>query len=79
MSEHPNAVLVRRAIEAMRDRDIATAASMAADDIVWHEIGRDEPIVGLSALVAHFAEGAADFTITGTIHESWPTTSTPSR
>ncbi len=69
MSEHPNAVVVRRVNEAMSAGDNATVVSMLADDVVWHEIGLDEPIRGLPALAARYDEGATDFTITGTVHD----------
>ena len=69
MPEHPNAALVRRMNEAMGAGDNDTVTSLLADDVVWYEIGRDEPIRGVQALAERYAEGAADFTITGSVHD----------
>ena len=62
MDDHPNAAQIRKiAEEAERTGDMSTAFDNVADDIVWHEIGRDEPIRGKQALMERFAgmpEGA---------------------
>jgi len=50
MSEHPNAELYRRAMEAFMSGDPA-AADMVADDIVWWQIGSPEPVRGRQAVV----------------------------
>ncbi len=49
MSEHPNAELYRKAMEAFMSGDPA-AAEMVADDIVWWQIGSPEPVRGLEAV-----------------------------
>ena len=63
MNDHPNAALVRKvAEEAERTGDMSSAFDNVADDIVWHEIGRDEPIRGKQALIERFSgmpEGAS--------------------
>ena len=63
MADHPNAALIRKnAEEIERTGDMSSAFDMAADDIVWHEIGRDEPIRGKQALMERFSgmpEGAS--------------------
>lgn len=63
MADHPNAALIRKASEEIeRTGDMTRSFDMAADDIVWHEIGRDEPIRGKQALMERFSnmpEGAS--------------------
>lgn len=56
MEEHPNASVVRRMNEAMISGDQETAASLVADDVVWHEIGAAEPIRGKTQLAARMAD-----------------------
>ena len=68
MGEHPNAAVVRRMNEAMSAGDMATAASLVADDIVWHTIGAAEPIRGKDALAASMA-GLAEASISYDIHD----------
>jgi ketosteroid isomerase-like protein len=52
VSEHPKAAIVRRMSEAMAGGDMVTAASLVADDVVWHQIGTSEPIRGKDQLAA---------------------------
>lgn len=63
MTDHPNAATIRAAAtEAERTFDMAALADLIDDDIVWHEIGRDEPIRGKQALAERFSgmpEGAS--------------------
>ena len=56
MDEHPNLAVVRKATEAMSSGDMETAARYVADDVVWHEIGSDEPIRGKAQLAARNAD-----------------------
>ncbi len=62
MEEHPNAAKIRAtAAEAERSGDMSKAFETVADDIVWHEIGSDEPIRGKQALMERMSgmpEGA---------------------
>ena len=52
MADHPNAAAVRQAQERFElSGDMTSMADMIADDIVWHQIGDDEPIRGKQALV----------------------------
>jgi ketosteroid isomerase-like protein len=67
MAEHPNAVAVRRATDALMQGDMQGMADFLADDVVWHVIGSKEPIRGKAALLA--AMSGADYQITGTIHD----------
>jgi ketosteroid isomerase-like protein len=56
MDDHPNAALVRRIAEdSERSGDMTAGFEQLSDDIVWHEIGRDEPIRGKQALMERFA------------------------
>lgn len=49
MPEHPNAALLREAIGSMVRGD-ENAGDYYADDIVWWQIGVDEPVRGKAAL-----------------------------
>ena len=61
MDEHPNAAVIRKMNDAMSGGDMEAAASYVADDVVWHEIGADEPIRGKAQLAARNADfGDAD-------------------
>jgi len=63
MADHPNAAKLRAAAEeAERSGDMMSQMDMLSDDIVWHEIGSDQPIRGKQALAERFAgmpEGAS--------------------
>jgi hypothetical protein len=62
MAEHPNAALARRALDGVDRGDSSAMVALLADDIVWREMGRDEPIRGKDAVLARLAElgGVAD-------------------
>ena len=66
MAEHPNATLAREMTDAFDRGDMAALDRFIADDVVWHEIGRSEPRRGKAALAA---AAAADYTITGSLHD----------
>ena len=63
MADHPNAAKIRAASDSMeRSGDMMSQMEMLDDNVVWHEIGRDEPIRGKQALIERFSsmpEGAA--------------------
>jgi uncharacterized protein len=63
MADHPNAAKIRAASEAMeRSGDMMSQMEMLDANVVWHEIGRDDPIRGKQALIEHFSgmpEGAS--------------------
>jgi ketosteroid isomerase-like protein len=70
MDEHPNAKLVRSMMDDLNSGDMQGMAAMLADDVVWHEIGRDEPVRGKEALAARFTGPTApDYEITGELHD----------
>ena len=62
MADHPNAAKIRAvADETERTGDMSSAFEGIDDNIVWHEIGSDEPIRGKQALIERFTgmpEGA---------------------
>jgi ketosteroid isomerase-like protein len=56
MADHPNAAIVRAmAAEFDRTGDMTGEIELLSDDIVWHEIGSDEPVRGKQALGERFA------------------------
>jgi ketosteroid isomerase-like protein len=63
MADHPNAAKLRAASVGMdRGDEMASFMELLDDDIVWHEIGRDDPIRGKQALMERFSgmpEGAS--------------------
>lgn len=63
MADHPNAAAVREASDrAEQSGDVMSMMDMLDDDIVWHEIGADEPIRGKQAVIERFSgmpEGAS--------------------
>lgn len=63
MADHPNAAKFRAAAEEIeRTGDMSSSFDYVADDVVWHEIGRDEPIRGKQALMERYGsmpEGAS--------------------
>ena len=69
MAEHPNAALLRKVTEAFNAGDMQ-AADYLSDDVVWHEIGRAEPIRGKQALAGMYAGGTPpDFEIKADLHD----------
>jgi len=75
MAEHPNAALVRRAMQAMNemdmsraDEEMAVVDAFMADDIVWHEIGRPEPRRGKDELRASMGD-MSDVTLKYELHD----------
>ena len=56
MGDHPNAAILRAAAEKLEQGggDMTETFNLLADDVVWHEIGSDEPIRGKQALAERF-------------------------
>jgi hypothetical protein len=70
MADHPNAAIVRAAGEEIeRTGDMMSMMGLLADDIVWHEIGRDEPIRGKQALIERLAGMPEGGSITTETHD----------
>ena len=70
MADHPNAAAIRDAYRrAEESDDIMSAMDMVDDDIVWHEIGSDEPIRGKQALMERFAGLSEGVTIRTETHD----------
>ena len=56
MADHPNAAKIRAASEAIEQSgDMTSQMEMVADDVVWHEIGSDQPLRGKQALIERFS------------------------
>jgi ketosteroid isomerase-like protein len=70
VDEHPNAAVLRRALEALDAGDYQTGMDLLADDVEWHEIGRAEPMRGKQALADRYmtSEGPG-FDIKGELHD----------
>ena len=70
MADHPNAAIIRAAGEEIeRTGDMMKMMDLLSDDIVWHEIGRDEPIRGKQALQERFAGMPEGGSITTQTHD----------
>ena len=70
MADHPNAAAVRQASErASQSQDMMSMLDMLAEDVVWHEIGSDEPIRGKQALAERFSGMPDDASITADTHD----------
>jgi ketosteroid isomerase-like protein len=70
MTEHPNAAKVRAvAEETERSGDMTSGMDLLADDVIWHEIGRDEPIRGKQALAERYSSMPEGATITTETHD----------
>lgn len=70
MAEHPNAAMARQMNDALARGDMQALEGFLADDVIWHEIGRAEPRHGKAELrAAAPGGGAADYEITGTLHD----------
>lgn len=69
MDDHPNAAIVRSALERLNSGNLEATADFVTDDVEWHEIGRDEPIRGRDALAARMAEMPPGASITAELHD----------
>jgi ketosteroid isomerase-like protein len=65
-----NADVIRRSMDAWNAGDMEAAASLIADDIEWHEIGRSEAVHGKAALAERFNQpDAQSWEIHGESHD----------
>lgn len=69
MAEHPNAALLRSAVEALNGGDFEQFAALLDDDVSWYEVGASEPIRGKAALAERMAAGEREFTIEAQLHD----------
>ncbi|MDH5371492.1 MAG: nuclear transport factor 2 family protein [Acidimicrobiia bacterium] len=69
MEEHPNAALVRDALNAFNQGDFEQFAGMLADDVNWYEVGATEPIRGKEAIFASLGSGGQDYEIEADVHD----------
>lgn len=70
MQEHPNAAMVRRALDAFNRGEIQEFADVVADDVEWHQIGEPSLIHGKQALAESMpGEGQVDWEITADVHD----------
>jgi ketosteroid isomerase-like protein len=70
MADHPNAAIIREAARTMEETgDMTSEIELLSDNVVWHEIGRDEPIRGKQALAERFASMPEGGSITTQTHD----------
>jgi uncharacterized protein len=70
MQEHPNAAMVRQALDAFNRGEMQEFADMVADDVEWHQIGEPSLIHGKQALAESMpGEGQVDWEITADVHD----------
>jgi ketosteroid isomerase-like protein len=70
MADHPNAAALRAAAaRAEQSGDMMSGIDMLADDVVWHEIGSDEPVRGKQALMERMAGLSNGGSITTETHD----------
>jgi ketosteroid isomerase-like protein len=67
-TEHPNATLVRRGLEAFNTGDMQSIDQFIADDVVWHQIGA-ETVRGKQAMAEATPGGNVDWQITADVHD----------
>ena len=70
MADHPNAARLRAAAEAMEQSgDVMSQMEVVDDNVVWHEIGSDQPIRGKQALVDRYSSMPEGATIKTETHD----------
>lgn len=68
-TEHPNATLVRRGLEAFNTRDMEGINAFIADDVTWHQIG-GETAHGKEEMAQAMSGGSeTDWEITADVHD----------
>ena len=67
-SDHPNAALVRKALESFNASDPQEYGAILADDIVWHQIG-DRTLHGKEELAASMPNPDSGESITTEVHD----------
>jgi ketosteroid isomerase-like protein len=70
MADHPNAAIIRDADRKIQESgDMTSQMDLLADDVVWHEIGTDEPIRGKQALMERMSGFTDGGSITTETHD----------
>jgi ketosteroid isomerase-like protein len=69
MGEHPNATVFRSLIDAFNSGDMEVITSVIDDDVVWHEIGKAEPVRGKAALGESMLDFPEDVSVTAVLHD----------
>lgn len=70
MADHPNAATIRQAAQGMEQGgDPMWRTALLADDVVWHEIGSDEPVRGKAALVERWSVMPEGVSFTDETHD----------
>ena len=69
MGEHPNATVFRNLIGAFNSGDMEVITSIIDDDVVWHEIGKSEPVRGKAALGESMLDFPEDVNVTADLHD----------
>ena len=70
MADHPNAAKIRAVSDEIeRTGDMTASFDGLDDNIVWHEIGSDQPIRGKQALAERFAGMPEGATIKTDMHD----------
>lgn len=67
-TDHPDATLVRRGLEAFNRGEVEVFGAMMADDVVWHQIGAPT-VHGKQEMVASMPGGDVDWQITADVHD----------
>ena len=71
MGDHSNVEIAKEASKRMEDGgDVMTLTDLLADDVVWHEIGSDEPIRGKQAVVERWSGMPDGASITVETHDT---------
>ena len=69
MGEHPNATVFRNLIGAFNSGDMEVITSIIDDDVVWHEIGKPDPVRGRAALGESMLDFPEDVKVTADLHD----------
>ena len=70
MADHPNATKLRAASAALEQSgDMTSQMDMIDEEVVWHEIGSDQPLRGKQALIERFSSMPEGASITIDTHD----------
>lgn len=57
MNEHPNAALFREVSAKVDAGDVHAMVATLADEVIWHEVGSDQPLIGKVVVRERLASG----------------------